>query len=441
MQSPRPPKRRAFLSDEAFEPNDLDDDDLRSPGSISSPRNKKRILTRFELLRTLLCRAIGPDLAGRLELERDVDEILYNAAKKLKDSKRSTHMTRVTLNAADKLLKKRLDEYLLERGHRLLSFCEQGDSPETAANVAGDSERGFSHWFDPQARCCGLVVSKCRVLSSKKQPVLLVLKRSPGSYIRNGPASGEVCVLYKIGDDLRQDALTLQLVGCMEALWQQTCGLDLLLRPYRCVATGYERGVVELVRDAKTTAEIQLNYGRGPSGAFRDGVVSAYLEHHNQRNNFEQARNSFIRSCAGYCVATHVLGVGDRHADNIMVARDGRLFHVDFGHFLGNFKSKFGIKRERSPFVFTPDMKHVISHSGSFSDNRQGTKIFSGLQQLAKGAGDVMSTTVRPGTPQNIWQGFLSPRWGSRLWESSDKSRVAPDHLSHRVEVQIQHSK
>ena len=36
------------------------------------------------------------------------------------------------------------------------------------------------------------------------------------------------------------------------------------------------------------------------------------------------------------------------------------LFHIDFGHFLGNFKSKFGMKRERAPFVFTPDFAAVI---------------------------------------------------------------------------------
>ena len=38
----------------------------------------------------------------------------------------------------------------------------------------------------------------------------------------------------------------------------------------------------------------------------------------------------------------------------------GHLFHIDFGHFLGNFKSKFGFRRERAPFVLTPDFAHVL---------------------------------------------------------------------------------
>jgi phosphatidylinositol-4,5-bisphosphate 3-kinase len=53
-----------------------------------------------------------------------------------------------------------------------------------------------------------------------------------------------------------------------------------------------------------------------------------------------------------------------------MITKDGKLFHIDFGHFLGNFKKKFGIKRERAPFVFTPDFAHVMGGKDSEGFNR-----------------------------------------------------------------------
>ena len=42
------------------------------------------------------------------------------------------------------------------------------------------------------------------------------------------------------------------------------------------------------------------------------------------------------------------------------VSSYAQLFHIDFGHFLGNFKRKLGINRERVPFILTYDFVHVI---------------------------------------------------------------------------------
>lgn len=43
---------------------------------------------------------------------------------------------------------------------------------------------------------------------------------------------------------------------------------------------------------------------------------------------------------------------------------EGNLFHIDFGHILGNYKSFLGINKERVPFVLTPDFLYVMGTSG-----------------------------------------------------------------------------
>lgn len=61
-------------------------------------------------------------------------------------------------------------------------------------------------------------------------------------------------------------------------------------------------------------------------------------------------------------MASYVLGLGDRHPDNIMInIEDGNFLHIDFGHFLGNVKKKLGVKRERDPFVFSKELAYFIN--------------------------------------------------------------------------------
>nr|XP_019600950.1 PREDICTED: phosphatidylinositol 4,5-bisphosphate 3-kinase catalytic subunit gamma isoform isoform X2 [Rhinolophus sinicus]XP_019600951.1 PREDICTED: phosphatidylinositol 4,5-bisphosphate 3-kinase catalytic subunit gamma isoform isoform X2 [Rhinolophus sinicus]XP_019600952.1 PREDICTED: phosphatidylinositol 4,5-bisphosphate 3-kinase catalytic subunit gamma isoform isoform X2 [Rhinolophus sinicus] len=213
--------------------------------------------------------------------------------------------------------------------------------------------------YDPGLKAGTLVVEKCKVMASKKKPLWLEFKCADPTALSNET----IGIIFKHGDDLRQDMLILQILRIMESIWE-TESLDLCLLPYGCISTGDKIGMIEIVKDATTIAKIQQSTV-GNTGAFKDEVLNHWLrEKCPIEEKFQAAVERFVYSCAGYCVATFVLGIGDRHNDNIMITETGNLFHIDFGHILGNYKSFLGINKERVPFVLTPDFLFVMGTSG-----------------------------------------------------------------------------
>jgi len=70
--------------------------------------------------------------------------------------------------------------------------------------------------------------------------------------------------------------------------------------------------------------------------------------------------DTFVKSCAASCVVTYILGIGDRHLDNIMMRSNGQLFHIDFGFILGRDP-----KPLPPPFRFTRHMADAMGGEDS----------------------------------------------------------------------------
>ncbi|XP_061780799.1 phosphatidylinositol 4-phosphate 3-kinase C2 domain-containing subunit alpha [Nerophis lumbriciformis] len=197
-----------------------------------------------------------------------------------------------------------------------------------------------------------LNVKTCSFFNSNAVPLKLAL-------VNADPLGEEINVMFKVGEDLRQDMLALQMIRIMDRIWLQE-GLDLRIVNFKCISTGKDKGMVELVPSSDTLRKIQVEYG--VTGSFKDKPLAEWLRKYNPaEDEYEKASENFIYSCAGCCVATYVLGICDRHNDNIMLRSTGHMFHIDFGKFLGHAQMFGSFKRDRAPFVLTSDMAYVIN--------------------------------------------------------------------------------
>lgn len=199
--------------------------------------------------------------------------------------------------------------------------------------------------LDPEKRATAIIPGGCTIFQSSVYPVRLQFElelphgsrpvpKSPAA-AGDSPttASGERAVeppsfflMFKLGDDLRQDQLIIQMIRLMDTLWRRV-NLNLQLTPYRVLATSPDTGMMEFVQGSTAVERIKSNilaYFRSssPDDAAPHGVSPTVMD-------------TYVKSCAGYCVITYLLGVGDRHYDNLMLQPSGHFFHVDFGFIFG----------------------------------------------------------------------------------------------------------
>lgn len=173
-----------------------------------------------------------------------------------------------------------------------------------------------------------------------------------------------VKLMFKSGDDLRQDQLVMQMISLMDGLLRKV-NLDLKLHTYGILAIGQKDGIMEFVPDAHAISAILKEHKS----------ITKFLRIHNPcpygpYGTHASAIDAFVKSCAASCVVSYILGVGDRHLDNIMMKTNGQIFHIDYGYCF--FQDPKPV--QPPPFRFTHHM--VEAMGGEDSEHYERFKSF-----------------------------------------------------------------
>ena len=196
---------------------------------------------------------------------------------------------------------------------------------------------GFNLPWNSNIRVIGVLKDNIKIMHSSSSPTIIPLLTQRGI----------VKILYK-NEDVRSD-----LVSMVVAKWiQRLCGDVCDVYTYHVFPTTPLTGWIEIVDDATTLYDIIHEH--------KTNLLNFILEK-NLNLTVSTLREYYIKSCVGACVLAWVMGLGDRHLENILVShKNGCLFHIDFSYILGDDP-----KLIHQPIRLTADMVSALGGAGS----------------------------------------------------------------------------
>lgn len=141
------------------------------------------------------------------------------------------------------------------------------------------------------------------VMPTASQPSVMLMKTDKGTKY----------ILVKT-DNMQKDRLVMLFAHLIE----QRCNTKCVQYPVFVTPRG---GWVEMLGDAKTLYELKYDLSSHIYNEFPELTVRC-------------VRRKFVRSATGACILSYLLGVGDRHLQNMVICK-GEIAHIDFSYILG----------------------------------------------------------------------------------------------------------
>ena len=200
------------------------------------------------------------------------------------------------------------------------------------------------------------------------------LRKSIDNYLYNNSNSNnnnnyyedinEMSCIFKVGDDLRQDALALQIIHIFKEIFLEN-KLNLYLFPYKTISTISSNckfkdlgGMIEVIPNCDSRDMIGRTY--------HTNLFEFFTNQFGQEDSieFKTAKKNFVESLAAYAVVCYILQIKDRHNGNIMIDTEGHIIHIDFG-FIFDISPAKNLRFEKAGFKLTKEMTNIIGGKNS----------------------------------------------------------------------------
>tara|TARA_B100000575_G_scaffold294536_1_gene311260 strand:- start:24234 stop:26270 length:2037 start_codon:yes stop_codon:yes gene_type:complete len=171
--------------------------------------------------------------------------------------------------------------------------------------------------WNPERLCCDIELIGIKKLNSTSKPWIIPLITETYKY--HGKTKRYILVKR---EDLRKDKLTMYVSKWLKRI----CGDELIVNTYNVLPYRYNYGWIEILDNTITLYDLI---------EVRQTTLLNYIMDLNPNETIQKMRETFIKSCVSSCVLCYILGVGDRHTENILINKWGDLIHIDFSYLLG----------------------------------------------------------------------------------------------------------
>jgi hypothetical protein len=198
----------------------------------------------------------------------------------------------------------------------------------------------FIPW-DCTLKCLSILQESFEIIHSKTRPIKI------GILVRTKYSQEMVINVILKQEDVQKDYLSIIISRWINKI----CRKHVDIKTYHILPVHSTFGIIEMVDNVVSLYDISNKYQTN---------LYKYITERNPEKSINVIRTHFIRSCVGSCISSYLLGLGDRHLENILLTSDGKIFHIDFDYLLGEDPKHVSVE-----MMITEDMLDMIGGRNS----------------------------------------------------------------------------